>query len=112
MNPEYRKYLSMSAHMEGMEAIVASMGYKHKVSDMELMCLCNFAELGCLALFSKLEGEAGEQAEAELQAHIAGIRKQFAKSGGDGVNRLSASTVAILRGKFFKYLVEPVNENG
>ncbi len=95
------EHVRMTAKMEGEESIVRNIGHKVKVSEMELICLANFAEIGVLAIFSELDGPTGVSAGKELIAHIAGIQRDF-----KSLTNLQASTVAMLRGRFFKYLVE------
>jgi hypothetical protein len=109
MNADKRKLLAMNARMEGEEVVLSGIGDKIKVSEMELICLVNFAEIGLMSLFANLDGPQGDEAAAELEKHVDGIRREFSKEGSDGLNRLSQSTAALLRGsKFAKYLVAPV----
>jgi hypothetical protein len=107
LSDDERKNLALNAHMEGQQVILKSIGTQVKVSQMELICLVNFAEVGLMSLYSALDGEVGEQAEAELEKHLNAIRKVFSGKGGtvDGLNRLSCSTAALLRSpRFRKYL--------
>jgi hypothetical protein len=96
-----RKELAIAAHMDGELVIVANIGKKVKVSQMELICLVSFAEIGLLSLFSSLDGETGAQAEADLEEHLDAIRKTFSAKGVDGLNRLTTSAAALLRRKKF-----------
>ncbi|HEV7298711.1 MAG TPA: hypothetical protein VGN72_05040 [Tepidisphaeraceae bacterium] len=105
MTPKKRMQLAMTAAMEGQQTVVANIGAKVEVSQMELVCLVNFAEVGLMSLFSALDGEAGAAAEADLERTLDAIRQEFGKDGADGLNRLSQSTAALLRGeKFAQYL--------
>ena len=104
MNDHDKKMARMTAAMGGEEVIVANIGKKVKLSQMELICLVNFAEVGLMSVFSSLEGKNGEEAEASLDEHIERIRKEFGKDGRDGLNRLATSTAALLRGKFASYV--------
>lgn len=101
-----REFISMTAAMEGDAVVVANIGQKKKVSEMELICLVNFAEIGVMSLFAALDGEEGEAAAKELDQHLDAIRRVFAKRGNDGLNRLSQSITAMLRSeRFEKYVV-------
>jgi hypothetical protein len=106
MDAETKKMLAMTAHMEGQEVVIAKIGKAVSVSEMELICLANFAEIGIMSLFSELDGKPGEDAQEMLNQHLDRIRKDFASRGGhDGLDRLSQGTAALLRGnKFFGYI--------
>jgi hypothetical protein len=109
-NDEKRKMLAMSAAMEGNAAIVRSIGAPKKVSEMELIVLCNFARIGLLSVFAELEGKAGDAADRELEQLIEAVRETFARKGcsdgrSDGLMRLSQSCAALLGGeRFGKYV--------
>lgn len=108
LSDEQKNLLRMNAVMDGAQSVVARIGSKVEVSQMELICLTNFAEVGLMYLFSLLEGKSGVAAEAELEKHLDAIREEFKNSPTDdnGLTRLSQSTVAMLRSeKFGKYLV-------
>jgi hypothetical protein len=106
MDDEKKQQLRMTAHMDGQAAIARRIGPPVKVSAMELIALANLAELGVLTLFSKLDGEEGEMAAKELEDHIKAIRAAFGGEGVDGLNRLTTTAVAMLRGeRIGKYLV-------
>ena len=103
---EQKKRLSLDAHMEGQQQVVANIGDRVTVSEMELICLTNFAEIGLMSLFAMLEGKAGQDAERCLERSMEAIRGMFATDKTDGLQRLSQSTVAMLRSeKFQKYIV-------
>lgn len=105
MSMDKKRMLAITAAMEGQQTVLRNIGKKVKVSQMELICLCTFAEIGIMSVFSELEGEAGEKAAAELDALMDAIRKHFAAHGQDGLNRLMRSTVALLRSpKFHQYI--------
>lgn len=91
--------------MDGQQVIVANIGKQVSVSQMELICLVNFAAVGLMSIFSILDGQCGEEAQKSLDEQINRIRKEFGRDGADGLNRLSASTVAMLRSpKFTQYI--------
>lgn len=98
MNERKKKLLRMTASMEGEAVIVANIGKKIELSEMEIICLVNFAEVGVMSVFAAMDGPTGDDAEQSLNAHLDRIRKEF------GITRLSASTCSLLRGKLFKYL--------
>ena len=105
MDEEKCQMLRMTAQMDGEAAIVANIGKKVQVSEMELICLANFAEIGLMCVFSEIDGKTGEEAQASLDAHIDRVREKFSRKGrGDGLTRLSQTATAMLRGKFFKYV--------
>ena len=92
-----REMLALTAHMEGESVVVKNIGQKVKVSQMELICLCRFAKLGLLEVFSHLEGESGYLAAEAIDQLTEAIRKRFANERNrDGMARLSQSCVAIL----------------
>ena len=97
MDDGRKKMLRVTAEMEGQSVIVRNLGRKVKLSQMELICLCNFAKLGLLDVFSELDGHAGHQAAAEIDLLREAIRRTFAnKVNPDGLARLGQSCVAIL----------------
>jgi hypothetical protein len=106
MDDEQRRMIAVTARMEGNAAVVANIGKKILVSEMELICLTNFAEIGLLSIFASLDGEAGEAADADLDGALDAVRRGFARdTADDGLMRLSTSTAALLRGtKFSKYI--------
>jgi hypothetical protein len=94
-----RKRIAMTAHMDGLRSIAGRIGGKQKLSGMELVALCNFAQLGLLAVFSELDGENGEKATADLERLVDGIRRHLGTPGNlDGLERLAACCAAILGG--------------
>src|SRR5690348_3590031 len=105
MDLNKRKLLKITAAMEGQEVIVANIGKKVSLSEMEMICLVNFAEIGLMSIFAALDGKAGEEAEASLNEHMDRIREQFGgENGRDGLNQLATSCAAMLRGRrFFQY---------
>jgi len=108
MNSDARKHIQMSAKMDRLAAIVRDTGAQVSVSEMELVCLCSFAQVGMFSLYSCIDGETGEKAGKELDAMIEEIRKTFSIDGEDGLMRLAALTVALLGSeKFSKYDPRP-----
>jgi hypothetical protein len=101
------RMVALTAQMEGEAIIVRTIGRKIKVSQMELVALCNFAQLGLLHTFSQLDGEAGAAAATEIDDLEEAIRKAFARrDNADGLARLAQGTVAILgEARLGKYLV-------
>ena len=108
MNEQERKFIALTARMEGESIVVRNIGKKIKVSEMELVVLCNFAEIGLLSLFSGLDGEVGDEAYIKMDSLLEEIRKTFAnESNNDGLQRLSKSAVAMLlvQKRFRKYIL-------
>jgi hypothetical protein len=102
-----RESIRFTAEMEGNATVVANIGDKKRISEMELICLVNFAEIGLFSLFASIDGQIGEDAHRDLEQRVDAIRKTFAKGEADGLNRLSTSTAAMLRSeRFRRYLVE------
>jgi hypothetical protein len=107
MTNEDREMIAVTASMEGNATVCANIGRKVTVSEMELICLVNFAAAGLWFLYSQLEDELGEYAERELEKTFETIRRVFASKGQDGLERLSCSLAAILNSeRFIKYRVE------
>lgn len=106
MNQDDQKMIAITARMEGEQTVVSAIGKKVKVSQMELVCLVNFAEIGLMSVFAGLEGAMGDEASADLNKTLQAIRVAFGKNGADdGLSRLSQSAAALLRSeKFSKYL--------
>lgn len=105
MNDETRKRLRMDAEMEGQATIVKNIGKQVSLSQMELVCLVNFAEIGVMSLFAAIDGPTGEDADRELNAYLDRVREAFSKDGSDGLIRLQTSTCAMLRSpKFHNYI--------
>lgn len=99
------KRVAMTARMEGESVVVRNIGKKRKVSEMELVALCNLAEFGLLSAFSELDGESGELAARERDRLKKTIHQAFSVDGCDGFNKLSQACVAILRTpRFEKYI--------
>ena len=102
-----KSWIALTAHMEGQAVIVKNIGRKVKVSQMELVCLCNFAKLGLLSVFCELDDEEGYIAAEETDKLIQAIAEQFSNSKADGLTRLAQSCVAILgEGRLGKYVLE------
>lgn len=105
MDDEAKKMLRMTAEMEGLAAIVKGIGEEISLSQMELICLVNFAEVGVMSMFAEMDGPSGDDAAKRLALHLDRIREEFGKDGRDGLMRLLTSTVAMLRGRrFSRYL--------
>jgi hypothetical protein len=100
--------LRMTAAMEGEQTVLARIGNKVKLSEMELICLVNFAEVGVLSTFCSMDGEEADLAERELEKHINAIRKEFSRDqDASGLPRLLQSTIAIIQSdRIRKYLVK------
>ena len=98
----------MDAVMDGDRVIAESIGKKKKVSEMELIVLCNFARVGLLSVFASLDEPTGSDAEQELERLLGAIREAFDDSGKrQGLLRLASSCAAILAGdKLGRYVVE------
>lgn len=103
-----RKFIAMTARMDGGRSIAARIGRKKYVSEMELIALCNFARIGLMSVFSELDGEAGTAAAMERELLKNAIQRQFSgETGLDGLNMLAECCTAILAGeRFGKYIVE------
>lgn len=116
---EQNRFISIRAQLEGQAVIAAKLGEKIKISQMELVCLCNFAWLGVTqTLFLEVSGDdcdgdkgllnicSLEEARKEIYLMIESIREQFGNDAGDGLNRLAQTTTGLLHSeKFAKYLV-------
>ena len=103
MNDEHgmndRKFVRLTAQMDGNRVVANNIGRKVEVSEMELLALCNFADVGLLTVFSSIEGPVGEDARDELEQTLAAINDQFGDQGQDnGVESLANCCVAILHG--------------
>ncbi len=97
MDKQEKKMVGLTAHMEGQSVVVKNIGKMKKVSQMELICLCNFAKIGLFSLFAELEGEVGQEASAALDTLKRLIKDEFGNDGNpDGLDRLGQSTAAIL----------------
>lgn len=105
MTDDEKWMLSMDASMEGLQTMMRNHGGMVKVSRMELIVLCNLAEIGLLSMFAELDGAEGEAAAADLEQHLAAVRRAFDKDGQGGLNRLNTNAAALLRGRFRQYLV-------
>lgn len=108
-----RQRLRMDAHMEGQQTIARNIGKKVLVSQMELVALCTFAEIGTLFLFSQIDGETGEAAEKVLQETIDTVRREFANDPdkSNGLSLLQTTCVALLRSeRYHKYVTRPERE--
>lgn len=106
-----KKMIQITAAMEGQSVVVKNIGRKVKVSQMELICLCNFAKLGLLGVFSELDGHAGFQAAEEIDLLRESIRRTFAtKQNPDGLARLGQSCVAILSDLRLAQYIIPVDD--
>lgn len=101
MTPEHRKHIQTSAKMDRLSAVVRDIGEKIEVSEMELVCLCSFAQVGLFFLYSQIEGEKGDKAEAQLRSMLNEIGVTFEAHGQDGLIRLAAATAAILGSEKF-----------
>lgn len=95
MNEDERKMMAIGAHLEGESALARNCGKKHKISDMELFALCNLAHLGCLSVYSELDGDIGLRAKAERDRFLDTIRSSLTDDGS-GISRLVQCGVAIL----------------
>jgi hypothetical protein len=106
-----RKRLEIDAKLEGENVVMREAGKKTKVSDLELLALCNLAWVGCLHVMSDLcEGETSKRAGLSRDAFMEDIREGLRKSPDDdaGLQRLTQSCVAVLRaGRLEKYLLIP-----
>ncbi len=106
MDQEKKKFLALNARMEGEAVIVSSIGKQVRLSEMELICLVNLAEMGVLAVFAQLDGPEGDDAARQMNDLAVAIRRAFSKNDkDDGLVRLMTSTSALIRGeRFLKYL--------
>lgn len=102
------KFIALTAQMEDKAVVARNIGRKVKVSEMELIILCTFAELSMLSLYSSLDGEVGEKARVKFDRLIEAIRSTYQKNGDrKGLQRLSSSCAALLRSdRFFGYITE------
>lgn len=106
-----KKMIEITAAMEGQSVVVKNIGRKVKVSQMELVCLCNFAKLGLLGVFSELDGHSGFQAAEEIDLLREAIRRTFAtQQNPDGLSRLGQSCVAILSNLRMERYIIPVED--
>lgn len=108
MDEDRKKYLRITAQMEGQSVIVGGIGKKIELSEMEIICLVNLAQLGILSVFAQLDGTNGEEAVEELNDHLDVIRKVFSRGdNGDGLDRLMHSTLALITvGRLAKYVAD------
>ncbi len=99
-----RNRVAITAKMEG-ECVGLKQGTKVKVSELELLTLCNLAEIGLMSMFAQLEGDTGESARADLERGIDIIRRTFAKDGKSGLASLMKSGAALLRSdRFMRFI--------
>jgi hypothetical protein len=110
MDEAQRKHVAITAHMEGKSVVARNTGKKHKVSEFELVTLCNLAEIGMLTVFAGLDGEMGDNAAncAEKQADVIRESMQSADGKRDGLMVLTEACAAILRSdRFSRYILQP-----
>lgn len=109
MRRKQQKALAISARMEGEEAVLRSIGKKRKVSEMELVTLCTFAQIGLLSVFSGLDDQVGRDASKQYESLIEHVRVEFGSAGDpNGLNRLATSLAAILGGeRLGRYVAAP-----
>ena len=103
-----RTRLALAAQMEGESTVLRSLGCKHKVSEMELVTLCNLAYLSCLSVFaSAADDDLSHKTAAERDRLVAAIRKCFGRDeNDDGLERLVQACLAILgQDRLGRYLV-------
>lgn len=100
--------IAMDAAMEGEAVVVRNIGRTVKVSEMEMIILCNLARLACMDELIAVQGESdGAAAAAAMRQEItAAIQDLFRKGEVDGLSRLVQSCVAMLgQDRFAKWLV-------
>lgn len=107
-----REFIAMTAKMDGNRVIAESTSRKVKVSEMELIVLCNLAQLGLWSLFSCLDGQSGDDAHQEMTKLVDAIRDELGSGEKpDGIRIISTAGAAILAGeRLGKYLVEVPKE--
>jgi hypothetical protein len=112
MNEEKNKFVALTARMEGRAVVVRNLGKKINVSEMELVCLCNFAFLGLMQTLSdKIDDEDRTAAIEEIEDMKEQIRTTFANQSADGITRLAQSAAAVLNDqRFEKYLLPRKSE--
>lgn len=104
MDEADRRHLAISARMEGLSAIARNIGKKRKVSEMELIALCTFAEIGMLHVFELTGATETAAAADDIRSIIEGIRSRFGESGGlpNFVNCVGAT---LRNPRFSRYIV-------
>jgi len=103
---DHNGFVALTARMDGERVVVGRIGAKVKVSQMELVVLTTFARIGMLSVFAGLDGKQGEDADAELDRQIEGVRAMFAGTG-DGLAALTMSCAAMLGGERLGRYVVP-----
>lgn len=109
-----RKLIAMDAQMEGEATVVKSIGRMVKLSEMEVIVLCNLAylcSLEQLAIEIRDSGESALDCEAAAARHAEAMRQHFTKDSTNGLHRLVQSCMAMLgQERFMKYLVPDEQE--
>ena len=99
-----REFCRITAAMDGEAATIRNIGRQVKVSEMELVVLCNLAHLQCIQDLARdtSEQEYIDQArDFEEQ-----VRKRFATSNSDGMTKLTVSCIAMIAtDKFRRYVI-------
>jgi hypothetical protein len=91
-----RKMVALIARLEGQSVALKNTGDLCKVSETELVCLCNMAHLGCLSLFLLDEG-SGAKAGSMHEAFLRAVNEALGDPGqANGLYRLLEACVAIL----------------
>lgn len=103
-----REKIVMDAAMEGEAVVVRNIGGMVKVSEMEIIILCNLARIACMDELIAVQGESDGAAAAEAmrQEIVEEIQDLFRTGEVDGLSRLVQSCVAMLNhDRFAKWLV-------
>ena len=99
------RFVALTAHLDGMAVVVKNIGKNVTVSEMELICLCNFAWIGLMETLFR-EADDGQELQDEIKLMKEKIRQTFSNEIADGINRLAQSTVGMLNSpQFEKYIV-------
>jgi len=95
-----RKYVAMTARMDGQRLIASKIGCKVKVSEMELVTLCNFAKLGMYSVLSSRDGGCDPRVAVNMDKLTNAIRCVFGNDENpDGLNVLTSLCAAIIYGE-------------
>jgi len=114
MGMDQRKMLVISAQMEGEAVVIRNIGRKVKVSEMELIALCNLAELGCFLALGRecTEIDAVRQTESRIMEFTETLRRFFGKDNDNGLRRITQACCSLLRDERFQKYIVPLEIEG
>lgn len=102
-----KRRLRTQARLDGVRSIAERTGKKVEVSEMELIALCNMANLGLYSMFARMDGKHGDSAAKDLEEMVSAARSHFGQGTSmDGLSKLCETIAALLEGdRFGKYTI-------